>query len=342
MQLGMIGLGRMGASMVRRLLGKGVECVVYDAHAAAVAGLTNAGAQSAASLEELVAKLTRPRAIWIMVPAGAVDTIQDELAAHLQAGDIVIDGGNSYYRDDIRRAAKLADAGVHHVDVGTSGGIAGVDRGYCLMIGGEAKIVEDLEPIFSALVPGVDAAPRTPGRSGAVGNVEQGFLHCGAHGAGHFVKMIHNGIEYGIMAAYAEGFNILRHSNVGKQTVANDAETTPLRDPQYYQYEMNLPQIAEVWRRGSVVGSWLLDLTAAALLKDPQLEGYGGRVSDSGEGRWTLLAAIDEAVPAPVLSAALYERFSSRGQAEFAGKVLSAMRHQFGGHLEAPPPREKS
>jgi 6-phosphogluconate dehydrogenase len=341
MQLGMIGLGRMGASMVRRLLGKGVECVVHDAQPAAVADLRNAGAQSAASLEELVTKMTRPRAIWIMVPAGAVDKVLDELAAHLQAGDIVIDGGNSYYRDDLRRAAKLADAGLHHVDVGTSGGVAGVDRGYCLMIGGEAKIARHLEPIFRALVPGVDAATRTPGRSGAVDNVEQGFLHCGAHGAGHFVKMIHNGIEYGIMAAYAEGLNILRHANIGKQTFAHDAETTPLRDPQYYQYEMNLPQIAEVWRRGSVVGSWLLDLTAEALLKDPRLEGYGGRVSDSGEGRWTVLAAIDEAVPAPVLSAAMYERFASRGQAEFANQLLSAMRHEFGGHVEQTAEKAK-
>ena len=334
MQLGMIGLGRMGSSMVRRLLGKGIECVVHDAQPAAVAGLRNAGAQGAASLEELVSKLSRPRAIWIMVPAGVVDKVLDELAAHLQAGDIVIDGGNSYYRDDIRRAAKLAEAGLHYVDVGTSGGIAGADRGYCLMIGGEGEIVRHLEPVFRALVAGVDAAPRTPGRSGTVDDAEQGFLHCGPHGAGHFVKMIHNGIEYGIMAAYAEGLNILHHAGIGKQAVASDAETTPLREPQFYQYEMDLPQIAEVWRRGSVIGSWLLDLTAQALLRDPLLESYGGRVSDSGEGRWTVLAAIDEAVPAPVLTAALYERFGSRGQAGFANQVLSAMRHQFGGHVE--------
>jgi 6-phosphogluconate dehydrogenase len=334
MQLGMIGLGRMGSSMVRRLQGKGLDCVVHDAQAAAVAAMRKQGAQAAASLQDLVSKMTPPRAIWIMVPAGAVDKVLGELAPHLQGGDIVIDGGNSYYRDDIRRASELAAAGLHHVDVGTSGGVAGMDRGYCLMIGGDAKVVEQLKPVFLALAPGVDAAGRTPGRSGEVASVEQGFLHCGPHGAGHFVKMIHNGIEYGLMAAYAEGLNILRHANVGEQTIASDAETTPLRHPEYYRYQMNLPEIAEVWRRGSVIGSWLLDLTAGALLQDPKLEGYGGRVSDSGEGRWTLQAAIDEAVPAPVLSAALYDRFASRGQAGFADQLLSAMRHEFGGHVE--------
>ena len=334
MQLGMIGLGRMGASMVRRLAGKGQDCIVHDAHAAAVAGMRKQGFAGADSLAELVAKLTRPRAIWLMVPAGVVDALLKDLVVHLDAGDIVIDGGNSYYRDDIRRAHELASAGLHYLDVGTSGGVAGMDRGYCLMIGGEPAIAQHMQPVFRALAPGVDAAGRTAGRDGTVASVEEGFLHCGPHGAGHFVKMVHNGIEYGLMAAYAEGLNILRHANIGKQGFASDAETTPLRDPEYYQYEMNLPEIAEVWRRGSVIGSWLLDLTADALLRSPQLEGYGGRVSDSGEGRWTLLAAIDEAVPVPVLSAALYERFESRGQAEFANQVLSAMRHEFGGHVE--------
>jgi 6-phosphogluconate dehydrogenase len=295
------------------------------------------GVDGAASLEELVSKLTRPRAIWLMLPAGIVDEVLGTLMAHLEPDDIVIDGGNSYYKDDIRRAKELSDAGMHYVDVGTSGGVAGLERGYCLMIGGEARTVQHLEPIFRALAPGVQAAARTPGRSGTVASVEEGFLHCGAHGAGHFVKMIHNGIEYSIMAAYAEGFNILRHANAGKQTVAVNAETTPLREPQFYQYDMDLPQIAEVWRRGSVISSWLLDLTADALLRSPQLEGFGGRVSDSGEGRWTIMAAIDEAVPAPVLSTALYERFSSRGQADFANQLLSAMRHAFGGHVEQPP-----
>ncbi len=341
MQLGMIGLGRMGASMVRRLLGKGLECVVHDAQPAAVADLRKLGAEGAASLRDLVSKLTRPRAIWIMVPAGVVDHVLGELVPHLQAGDIVIDGGNTYYRDDIRRSRELAAAGFHHVDVGTSGGVAGMDRGYCLMIGGEAQIVDHLKPVFAALAPGVGAAARTPGRSGAVTSAEEGYLHCGPHGAGHFVKMIHNGIEYGLMAAYAEGLNILRHANLGKQTVAHDAETTPLPHPEFYQYEMNLPEIVEVWRRGSVIGSWLLDLTAGALLRAPGLEGYGGRVSDSGEGRWTLQAAIDEAVPAPVLSAALYERFSSRGQADFANQLLSALRHEFGGHVEQPAGKAK-
>jgi 6-phosphogluconate dehydrogenase len=334
MQLGMVGLGRMGASMVRRLQSKGLQCIAYDPRPVAVAEVRQQGVEGAESLQELVSKMTHPRTIWIMVPASAVERVLGELSPHLKAGDIVIDGGNSYYRDDIRRANELATAGLHHVDVGTSGGIAGTDRGYCLMIGGEAPIVGRLQPVLRALAPGVDAAGRTPGRNGAVDDVEQGFLHCGPHGAGHFVKMIHNGIEYGMMAAYAEGLNILRHASIGKQKFASDAETTPLRHPEHYQYEMDLPQIAEVWRRGSVIGSWLLDLTASALLKNPHLEGYGGRVSDSGEGRWTILAAIDETVPAPVLSAALYERFTSRGQSGFANQLLSAMRHEFGGHVE--------
>jgi 6-phosphogluconate dehydrogenase len=334
MQLGMIGLGRMGASMVRRLLKGGHECVVFDTQAAAVAALQGEGAVGTASLAELAAKMTKPRAIWMMVPAGIVDEELDQLVAHLEPGDIVIDGGNSYYRDDIRRAKALAAKGLHYIDVGTSGGVAGQDRGYCLMIGGEADVVEGLMPIFSALAPGVGTAARTRGRSGAVGHAEEGFLHCGPPGAGHFVKMVHNGIEYGVMAAYAEGLNILRHANIGKAAQSHDAETTPLREPEFYQYEMDLPEIAEVWRRGSVIGSWLLDLTAGALRADPQLAAYSGRVSDSGEGRWTIQAAIDEAVPAHVLSAALYERFSSRGQADFASQLLSAMRHEFGGHLE--------
>jgi 6-phosphogluconate dehydrogenase len=336
MQIAMIGLGRMGASMVRRLLKTGQSCVVYARQAEAMASLVAEGAIGTASLEELVAKTAKPRAIWLMIPAGAVDTVLAQLVKHLEPGDIIIDGGNSYYRDDIRRAKELTASGHHYVDVGTSGGIAGQDRGYCLMIGGEAATVENLKPIFAALAPGVGSAERTPGRGGKVISAEEGFLHCGPHGAGHFVKMVHNGIEYGVMAAYAEGINILRHANVGKLARSTDAETTPLRDPEFYQFEMNLPEIAEVWRRGSVIGSWLLDLTARALLKDPQLESYGGRVSDSGEGRWTLQAAIDEGVPTPVLSAALYERFSSRGEAGFANQVLSAMRKEFGGHAEKP------
>jgi 6-phosphogluconate dehydrogenase len=341
MQLGMIGLGRMGASMVRRMLGKGLECVVHDAQPGAVADLRKAGARGAASLQELVSQLRRPRAVWLMVPAGVVDDVIPALAQHLEPGDIVIDGGNSYYRDDIRRAKELAMADLHYVDVGTSGGVAGVDRGYCLMIGGEPDVVRSLQPVFCALAPGVGAAPRTTGRSGEVDGVEEGYLHCGPHGAGHFVKMVHNGIEYGLMAAYAEGLNILRHADIGKHARAADAETTPLRDPEFYQYALDLPAIAEVWRRGSVIGSWLLDLTAGALLHDPQLKGYGGRVSDSGEGRWTLQAAIDEAVPAHVLSAALYQRFASRGQAEFANQLLSAMRHEFGGHMEKTAEKAK-
>ncbi|MEO8314856.1 MAG: phosphogluconate dehydrogenase (NAD(+)-dependent, decarboxylating) [Pseudomonadota bacterium] len=334
MQLAMIGLGRMGASMVRRLLKQGHNCVVHDRQPAEVAKLQADGAQGAASSVELVSKMNRPRAIWLMVPAGAVDQALAELVPHLDAGDTVIDGGNTYYRDDIRRARELAAAGLHHVDVGTSGGVAGQERGYCLMIGGDRDVIKRLEPIFIALAPGAGAIQRTPGRSGGYTSAEQGFLHCGAHGAGHFVKMVHNGIEYGVMAAYAEGLNILRNANVGTLVQTADAETTPLRNPEFYQYELNLPDITEVWRRGSVIGSWLLDLTAGALLLDPQLEGYGGRVSDSGEGRWTLQAAIDEAVPAHVLSAALYQRFASRGEAGFANQVLSAMRHEFGGHTE--------
>ena len=334
MQLAMIGLGRMGAAMVRRLIAKGHECVAYDMQPAAIAALQKDGAIGAASLAEMVAKMKPPRAIWLMVPAGVVDQELDRLRPLLEAGDIVIDGGNSYYRDDIRRAQALSASGQHYVDVGTSGGVAGRERGYCLMVGGEVEVVERLTPIFKALAPGVDAAPRTRGRAGAPTSAEQGFLHCGPHGAGHFVKMVHNGIEYGLMAAYAEGLNILKNANVGKRELAVDAETTPLRHPEFYQYEMNLPDIAEVWRRGSVIGSWLLDLTANALRQDAQLAAYGGRVSDSGEGRWTIEAAIDEAVPTHVLSAALYERFSSRGGADFANQVLSAMRHEFGGHIE--------
>ena len=334
MQLGMIGLGRMGASMVRRLLAKGHQCVVHDARPAALADMQREGALGAASFAELASKMTPPRAIWMMVPAGVVDEVLDGLVAHLDRADIVIDGGNSHYRDDIRRAKQLSASGHHHVDVGTSGGVAGQHRGYCLMIGGEPEVIEHLKPIFSALAPGVGAAARSPGRSGSVTPAEEGFLHCGPHGAGHFVKMVHNGIEYGLMAAYAEGLDILRNANIGKRPGASDAETTPLRDPQSYQYDLPLPDIAEVWRRGSVIGSWLLDLTARALLMDPELQAYEGRVSDSGEGRWTIQAAIDEAVPAHVLSAALYERFTSRGEADFANRLLSAMRHEFGGHVE--------
>jgi 6-phosphogluconate dehydrogenase len=333
-QLGMIGLGRMGASMVRRLLKHGHRCVVHDPRPAAVSALQAEGAIGATSYAELVAQMTPPRAIWLMVPAGAVDQVLAELVPQMERADIVIDGGNSYYRDDIRRARELGASGLHYVDVGTSGGVAGQQRGYCLMIGGEPEPVELLSPIFSALAPGVDAAPRTRERSGGVAPAEQGFLHCGPSGAGHFVKMVHNGIEYALMASYAEGFNILRNANIGKRSHAIDAETTPLRDAPFYQYEMNLPEIAELWRRGSVIGSWLLDLTAGALLRDPRLEAYGGRVSDSGEGRWTIHAAIDEAVPTHVLSAALYERFTSRGGADFANRLLSAMRHEFGGHVE--------
>ncbi|NMM39136.1 MAG: decarboxylating 6-phosphogluconate dehydrogenase [Glaciimonas sp.] len=334
MQIGMIGLGRMGTRMVQRLTKGGHECVVYDVRAEAVKAVLHPGVVGASSLEDLVAKLRKPSAIWLMVPAATVDEGLAMLAPLLDAGDIIIDGGNSYYHDDIRRGTEMKTRGIHYVDVGTSGGVAGLEHGYCLMIGGEKEVVQHLAPIFTTLAPGVDAAPLTAGREKSDSTAEQGYLHCGPQGAGHFVKMVHNGIEYGIMAAYAEGLNILRNANVGKQKNDADAETTPLRNPEYYQYELDLPEITELWRRGSVIGSWLLDLTASALLSDPKLENYVGRVSDSGEGRWTIMAAIDEAVPVPVLSAALYERFTSRGEADFADKVLSAMRHGFGGHLE--------
>ena len=336
MQLGMIGLGRMGANMVRRLMKQGHDCVVFDVNADAVKALAADGATGAASLADLVAKLAAPRAIWMMVPAAIVDQELGQVAALLSPGDAVIDGGNSYYRDDIRRAKELGGKRLHYVDVGTSGGVAGQERGYCLMIGGEADVVERLTPIFASLAPGPGTVTRTPGRSGAWSSAEQGFLHCGPNGAGHFVKMVHNGIEYGVMAAYAEGLNVLRHANVGKRTQVVDAETTPLRHPELYQFDMNLPDITEVWRRGSVIASWLLDLTAGALLQDPELAAYGGRVSDSGEGRWTIEAAIDEGVPTHVLSAALFDRFTSRGNGDFANQVLSAMRHAFGGHVEKP------
>jgi len=336
MQLGMIGLGRMGANMVRRLVRNGHDCVVFDRTPAAVVDLVAEQATGAASLAELVQKLDRPRAVWLMVPAAVVDKAIADLVPLLEPGDIVIDGGNSYYVDDIRRAKELAARRIHYVDVGTSGGVWGLERGYCMMIGGEDATVRHLDPIFATLAPGAGSIDRTPGRDRADGTSEQGYLHCGASGAGHFVKMVHNGIEYGIMAAYAEGFGILAAANVGKLGHAADAETTPLRDPEHYRYDMNLPEIAEVWRRGSVIASWLLDLTATALLEDPALAKFAGRVSDSGEGRWTIKAAIDEAVPAPVLTAALYERFSSRGEADFQNKLLSAMRYQFGGHHEKP------
>jgi len=334
MQLGMIGLGRMGTNMVRRLMKAGHQCIVHDVHVDAIQELASEGAVGATSLKDCVARLERPRPVWLMVPAAVVDRVLETLVPFLQSGDIVIDGGNSYYHDDLRRAAQLRPKGIHYVDVGTSGGVWGLERGYCQMIGGEKEVVQHLGPIFSALAPGMAAAPRTPGRHGVSGTAEQGYLHCGSHGAGHFVKMVHNGIEYGIMAAYAEGLNILHHAGVGKRSREVDAETTPLRYPEHYQYQLNLSEVAEVWRRGSVIGSWLLDLTANALRSDPDLKSFAGRVSDSGEGRWTIRAAIDEAVPVPVLSAALYERFSSRGEADFADKVMSAMRHEFGGHLE--------
>ncbi|WP_025915457.1 phosphogluconate dehydrogenase (NAD(+)-dependent, decarboxylating) [Herminiimonas sp. CN] len=334
MNLGMIGLGRMGASLVRRLTRNGHKCVVYDVNPAITKKIAGHGIRGSGSIEELVAKLTKPRIVWVMVPAGVVGATVEELASHMEAGDIIIDGGNSYYRDDLLRAETLKPRGIHYVDCGTSGGVLGLDRGYCLMVGGAAQIVKYLDPIFKSIAPGVEAAPRTPGRKGTAGAAEHGYLHCGPTGAGHFVKMVHNGIEYGVMAAYAEGLNILEGANAGMRAGDVNAETAPLRNPEFYQYDLDLPQIAEVWRRGSVIGSWLLDLTAAALLQDPHLKSYAGRVSDSGEGRWTIAAAIDEAVPAPVLSAALYERFSSRGDADFANRLLSAMRKQFGGHDE--------
>jgi 6-phosphogluconate dehydrogenase len=336
MQLGMVGLGRMGANMTRRLLQAGHELVVFDRDADAVASAEAAGAVPAASLEDLAGKLTPPRAVWLMLPAGVVDRLLDELTPHLQAGDAVVDGGNSWYHDDLRRSRALAETGIDYVDAGVSGGVWGLQRGYCVMVGGPDGAVERLEPLWRALAPGVEAAPRTPGRNGDPAPEEQGWLHCGPSGAGHFVKMVHNGIEYGLMAAYAEGLNILRHAGVGAADREVDAETTPLRDPDLYRYELDLGAISELWRRGSVVQSWLLDLTAQALQDSPDLADYGGRVSDSGEGRWTVLAAIDESVPAPVLSAALFDRFSSRGEADFGHRVLSALRHGFGGHLEKP------
>jgi 6-phosphogluconate dehydrogenase len=336
MELGLIGLGRMGANMAHRLLRAGHTVVGYARHASTVQSHLQEGSISAgaSSLADIVNQLAKPRAIWLMVPAASVDATLAELIPLLAPGDVVIDGGNSYYHDDIRRAAELAKHSIHYVDVGTSGGVWGLERGYCLMIGGEDDVVQRLDPIFDALAPGINAASRTPGRDEIGGTAEKGYLHCGPNGAGHFVKMVHNGIEYGIMAAYAEGLNILHHANIGKQQQAIDAETAPLQNPEYYQYDFNLPDVAEVWRRGSVIASWLLDLTASALLKSPQLAEFGGRVSDSGEGRWTITAAIDESVPVHVLSSALFERFSSRGEADFADKLLSAMRFEFGGHLE--------
>ena len=334
MQLGLIGLGRMGANMARRLMRAGHTCVVYDHSPAAVAGLVQEGAVGVAALADLAAKLTPPRAVWLMVPAAVVDAVVADLAGALASGDAIIDGGNSYYVDDIRRAETLAKAGLHYVDVGVSGGVWGLERGYSLMIGGEAEVVQRLDPIFAALAPGQGGVARSEGRTGPLTSAEQGYLHTGPHGAGHFVKMVHNGIEYGLMAAYVEGFNILHSANVGKASNAVDAETTPLRNPEYYQYDFDLTEVAEVWRHGSVIASWLLDLTAMELLRDPDMEGFAGRVSDSGEGRWTSLAAIEEGVPATVLTAALYGRFVSRGNADYADKLLSAMRFAFGGHIE--------
>jgi 6-phosphogluconate dehydrogenase len=337
MQLGMVGLGRMGRNMVRRLLKSGHQCVVYNRSANPVAELVKEKAVGTTSLVDFVKKLTKPRAVWLMVPTGAVDNVVADLLPHLEHGDILFDGGNSYYIDDIRRAKDLTSKGIHYVDVGTSGGIWGLDRGYCMMIGGDVDVVKHLDPIFATLAPGRGNIPRTPGRERVNGTSEQGYLHCGPHGAGHFVKMVHNGIEYGVMAAYAEGLGVLKAANIGTKAGAIDAETTPLRDPEHYKYDFNLADIAEVWRRGSVIASWLLDLTATSLIQDPALSNFSGRVSDSGEGRWTIKAAIDEGVPAYVLSSALYERFSSRGEADFADKLLSAMRYQFGGHIEKPP-----
>jgi len=333
----MVGMGRMGANMARRLMREGHECIVFDVSPKAVAAMEDEGAAGATSQADLVQKLKQPRAIWLMVPAAVVDQTIRGLEPVLAAGDILIDGGNSYYIDDIRRAKELAERSIHYVDVGTSGGVWGLDRGYCMMIGGEPAVVQRLDPIFAALSPGKGDIPPTPGREKARGTAEQGYLHCGPNGAGHFVKMVHNGIEYGVMAAYAEGLGVLRAANIGKEKAGEaDAETTPLRDPEAYQYDLNLPDITEVWRRGSVIASWLLDLTAAALLEDPELSKFSGRVSDSGEGRWTIQAAIDEAVPVPVLASALFQRFSSRGEDDYADKLLSAMRYQFGGHMEKP------
>jgi len=336
MQLGIVGLGRMGAFMSQRLIRSGHTITGYVRHAERIQELLKEGSitEGASSLEDMVSKLSKPRAIWLMVPAASVDATLETIVPHLDPGDIVIDGGNSYYHDDIRRAAELKPKGIHYVDCGTSGGVWGLERGYCLMIGGEEDVVKHLDPIFSTLAPGVNSASRTPGRENRAGTAEQGYLHCGPNGAGHFVKMVHNGIEYGIMAAYAEGLNILQHANVGKHQQEIDAETSPLRNPEFYQYDLNLPEVAELWRRGSVIGSWLLDLTAHALLQSPDLANFQGRVSDSGEGRWTITAAIDESVPVPVLSSALFERFSSRGEADYADRLMSAMRFEFGGHLE--------
>ncbi|HEY5174883.1 MAG TPA: decarboxylating 6-phosphogluconate dehydrogenase [Terriglobales bacterium] len=334
MQLGMVGLGRMGANMVRRLMKASHECVVFDMFPKSVEELVKEKAVGSSSLKDFASKLTKPRAVWLMIPAAVVDQTIAGIVPYLEAGDILIDGGNSYYIDDIRRANELAPKGIHYVDVGTSGGVWGLERGYCMMIGGPNSVVQHLDPIFKTIAPGIGDIPRTPGREKMSGTAEQGYLHCGPSGGGHFVKMVHNGIEYGIMAAYAEGLNIIRSANVGKQTHAIDAETTPLRDPDHYQYDFNLTDVTEVWRRGSVIASWLLDLTASALAGDPELSKFAGRVSDSGEGRWTIKASIDEAVPSPVLTTALYERFSSRGEADFADKLLSAMRYEFGGHLE--------
>jgi len=334
MQLGMIGLGRMGANMVRRLQKNGHQCVVYDRSAESVKQLSGEGAAGSTSVDDFIKKLNKPRAVWLMVPAGVVDATLHELTSKLDVGDIVIDGGNSYYIDDIRRAKELSAKGIHYVDVGTSGGVWGLERGYCQMIGGETEIVKHLDPIFKTLAPGRGNVDRTPGREKVGGTAEEGYLHCGPSGGGHFVKMVHNGIEYGLMAAYAEGLNILKHANVGKLTHETDAETTPLRYPEHYQYDFNLADVTEVWRRGSVVASWLLDLTAISLLEQPTLERYSGRVSDSGEGRWTIVAGIESGAPCPVLTDALYERFTSRGESDFASKLLSAMRFQFGGHVE--------
>jgi 6-phosphogluconate dehydrogenase len=334
MQVGMVGLGRMGANMVRRLMRGGHECVVRDVSADAVKALAKEGAVGSQSMDDLVARLSTPRVIWLMIPAGVVDATLDALVPRLAAGDIIVDGGNSYYRDDVDRAKRLAEKNLHYVDCGTSGGVWGEKRGYCLMIGGEPEVVRRLDPLFATLAPGVGDLPRTPGREGRSGTAEQGYLHCGPNGAGHFVKMVHNGIEYGLMAAYAEGLNILKHADAGKQSQEVDAETTPLRNPEFYQYELDIPAVTEVWRRGSVVASWLLDLAAHAFSESPELADFAGRVSDSGEGRWTMLAAIDEGVPAAVLGSALFERFESRGQADFADKILSAMRKEFGGHDE--------
>jgi 6-phosphogluconate dehydrogenase len=334
MQLGMIGLGRMGANMVRRLQKNGHQCIVYDRSATTVQQLASEGPTGASSLDDFVKKLTKPRAVWLMVPAGVVDSTLHDLSGKLERGDIIIDGGNSYYIDDIRRAKELSAKGLHYVDVGTSGGVWGLERGYCQMIGGEKDVVKHLDPIFKTLAPGRGDAPRTPGRERVGGTAEEGYLHCGPSGAGHFVKMVHNGIEYGLMAAYAEGLNILKHANVGTQQHETDAETTPLRNPEHYQYDFNLADVCEVWRRGSVVASWLLDLTAISLLDQPNLEKFSGRVSDSGEGRWTIIAGVESGAPASVLTEALYQRFTSRGEADFASKILSAMRYQFGGHVE--------